>query len=55
MKLGQYSKFIVALVGAAIIGATAFFTSQGNEVPSWFNTLVAVLSALGVYQVRNEG
>lgn len=50
MNLNRYRKFIVAAVGALVVGLTAAF---GNDVPSWFNTVIAVLTALGVYQVPN--
>lgn len=47
---GKYSKFIVAIVGAVVAGLFAYF---GNDVPTWVNTFIAVLTALGVYQVPN--
>lgn len=51
MSFGPYSKAIVAIVGAVIVGLTSYF---GADVPAWFNTLVAILTAAGVYQVSNE-
>lgn len=51
MQYSKYSKFIVAAVGALVVGLAAAF---GDNVPSWFNSVVAVLTALGVYQVPNR-
>lgn len=49
-KYSQYSKFIVALLGAAVTVAVQFYgTNQYVQVA------VAFLTALGVYQVSNKG
>jgi hypothetical protein len=47
----KYSKFIVAIVAAIV---TAIGTYYVDAQPEWFPTLVAILSALGVYQVKNK-
>lgn len=47
-NLGEYSKGVVALIGALVtIGAVAFGAEQ------WFQQVIAVLTALGVYAVPN--
>ena len=49
-NLGRYRKFIVALLGAAaVIGA-----ELPASAPSWLTGTFAVLSAIGVYFVRND-
>lgn len=47
----KYNKFLVAIAGAVVAGLFAYF---GSDVPAWVNTLVAVLTALGVYGVPNK-
>lgn len=47
--MSKYRKFIVALVGFAVIVLGTQFSTA-----SWFNPLVALLSALGVYQLPNS-
>lgn len=49
-NLGRYRKFIVALLGAiAVCGAELPTTA-----PSWLTGTFAVLTALGVFFVRND-
>lgn len=45
----KYNKLVVALVGAAVTFVSMFFNS-----PEWLPAVVAVLTALGVYQVPNK-
>lgn len=47
----KYNKFIVAIVGAAVAGLNLYF---GESNPEWVGILVAVVTALGVYQVPNR-
>lgn len=54
MTLGKYSKFIVAAVGAALTWGIATYAND-PEVSKYLSLVTAVLSALGVYQVRNKG
>jgi len=46
----KYNKLIVALVGAAVAGLYSYY-GAGNEL---VQTVVAVVTALGVYQVPNR-
>lgn len=48
---GKYTKFIVAIVGAVVAGLYSFY-GAGNEL---VQTIIAVATALGVYQLPNEG
>lgn len=49
-KLQPYNKFLIALLGAAIAVVTQFFgDNTGVQIA------VALLTALGVYQVPNKG
>lgn len=50
MSLGTYSKFIVALVGAAVAAVTLYY----ETTPDWLQALIPVLTALGVYQTPNR-
>jgi len=49
MYRGKYSKFIVALVGVAVMG---FTFALGADNP-WVQVGVSLATALGVYQVPN--
>lgn len=54
MNLAPYKKFIVAVVGAIIIGVNQFFGLEiGVDAQQVVNIVVPVLTALGVYQVDN--
>jgi hypothetical protein len=46
----KYRKAIVAVVGFAVLAATAVF---GLNPPTWFGPLVGFLTAIGVYQLPN--
>lgn len=48
----KYNKLIVAAVGAVVTGLNLYF---GDNNPEWVGMLVAVVTALGVYQVPNKG
>lgn len=48
--MNKYKKFLVALTGFVVIALSAAF---GTNPPTWFEPLISLLSALGVYQVRN--
>lgn len=48
MNLGQYSKFIVAIVGAVVSYLVAHYGSQ-----DWVNAVVLAATAIGVYSVPN--
>ena len=50
MNLSRYNKFIVALLGAAVLFAQQYFGSDTD----WVATVISVLTALGVYQVPNK-
>lgn len=45
----RYNKFIVAIVGAVVTFVTLAFNS-----PEWLSSVVPLLTALGVYQVKNR-
>ena len=48
--MARYRKFIVALIGAlAVVGA-----ELPADAPSWLGGAFAVITALGVYWVRND-
>lgn len=47
-KLAPYSKFIIALVGAVVTVVAQFYGANAAV-----QVVVAVLTALGVYQVPN--
>ncbi len=49
-KLAPYNKFLVALLGAVVTVVVQFFGD--NQL---VGVVVAVLTALGVYQVPNRG
>jgi hypothetical protein len=49
LKLAQYSKFIIAALGALSVGLTTF----GHGQP-WIATTLAVISAVSVYLVPNK-
>lgn len=54
MNLAPYKKFIVAVVGAIIIGVNQFFGLEiGVDAQQVVNIVVPILTALGVYQVDN--
>lgn len=53
-KLRPYSKSILAAVGAAAVAVQAALTDGGITADEWGAIVVAVLVALGVYQVRNS-
>lgn len=46
----KYNKAIVAVVGAVVAGLYSYY-GAGNEL---VQTFVAVVTALGVYQIRND-
>lgn len=50
LNLGKYAKFIVAAVGAAVIGVGIAI----GEDSSTYQIIVSVLTALGVYTVPNR-
>lgn len=51
MKFGKYTKFIVALVGAAVAGLYSYYGADSEVV----QTVIAIVTALGVYRLPNEG
>lgn len=51
--MSKYSKFIVAAIGAALTWAIAKYPDN-RDVQDWLSLATAVLTALGVYTVRNE-
>jgi hypothetical protein len=48
-NIGQYSKFIVAVLGAVGVGITTF----GHNAP-WTTTALSVIAAVSVYLVPNK-
>ena len=48
-KLSPYAKFVVALLGAVLTVVVQFYGSDPTV-----QSVVAFLTALGVYQVRNS-
>ncbi len=58
--MGTLRKFIAAAVGAILLGLSTFLgigdgTSLfGIEADALVNTIIAVLTAVGVYQLPNE-
>lgn len=53
-KITRYSKFIVAAVGALGTWFTASITDGRISAPELGSLVMAVLTALGVYQVKNK-
>jgi hypothetical protein len=53
--MGQYSKFIVAVIGAALIAAQTIL-SRGGPITSsdWLTIVTAVLYAVQVWAVPNS-
>ncbi len=49
----KYSKTIVAVIGAALTWALATYASDPN-VSKYLSLATAILTAAGVYQVRNK-
>jgi hypothetical protein len=49
MSFGKYRKFVVALVGAAVLFLQLM--GQDNDLIS---VIIAIATALGVYQVPND-
>jgi hypothetical protein len=52
MNLSKYSKTVVAVVGAALTWALSNYATNAS-VSHWLSLVVAVLTAVGVYQVKN--
>lgn len=52
-QLKPYSKFVVAALGAAVTWAVATYANDPN-VSKYLSLATSVLTALGVYQVKNE-
>jgi len=53
--MSKYRKLIVAIVGAALIAVDQFFGfSIGWEAEQIVNTLIPVLTAIGVWAAPNE-
>lgn len=50
-NLGKYRKGIVAFIGFAVVALTAVL---GNNPPAWFQPLISLLAAIGVYQLPND-
>ena len=48
-NMQKYNKLITAVVGAVVSGLSLYFNS-----PDWLQLVIPMLTALGVYQVRNE-
>lgn len=48
----KYNKTIVAVVGAALTWAISTYAGD-PDVSKWLSLVTAVLTAAGVYQVRN--
>lgn len=53
MTFGPYSKAIVAITGAVLTWALATFPDN-HTVSVWVSLVSAILTAAGVYKVRNE-
>lgn len=49
MKVGSYSKFIVAVLGAAVTSLQTYYGTQ-----HWVPVVIAVLTAVVVYLVPNQ-
>lgn len=55
--MSKYSKFMVAVVGVAITWLVASWGGSETDTitrQEWLAGLVAVATALGVYQARND-
>lgn len=50
--MSKYNKTIVAIVGAALTWAVATYASD-PDVSKYLSLVTAILTAAGVYQVRN--
>lgn len=48
--MSKYSKFIVALVGVVLT-----VVAQQYGAVHWVQVVISVATALGVYQVKNQG
>ena len=53
----RYRKFLIASIGAVLIAANEFFAADIGiaDIEGIVSAGLAVLSAIGVRQVRNEG
>lgn len=51
-KIGTYAKGIVAFVGFLL--TTAITLDWGFEFPAWVPAVSSLLTAVGVYLVKNE-
>lgn len=49
-NLGKYNKFWLALAGAIITVAVDYFSPSAE----WLSQLIPFLTAIGVYNVRND-
>ena len=52
-ELSKYNKTLVAIVGAGLTWAIATYAGD-PEVSKWLSLVSALLTAAGVYQVRNK-
>lgn len=53
MQLSKYSKTIVAVIGAAVTWAVATYAND-PDVSKYLSLVTAVLTAAGVYSVKNQ-
>ena len=53
MNVGKYAKTIVAALFAAVVIAKSAITDGVYTPTEWIETVIAVLTALGVYAVPN--
>lgn len=53
-KLRPYYKTVAAALGAAAVALQAALTDGNVESAEWWAIGIAVLTALGVYQVENK-
>lgn len=48
--MSKYAKFYTALAGAAVLIAGELL----GVTSAWYSVIVSIVTALGVYQVKNE-
>ena len=57
-KISQYSKFVVALLGAVVALVVSLVSAFGDVIPAeqltWINTAIGFATAVGVWIAKNE-
>jgi magnesium-transporting ATPase (P-type) len=57
-RISQYSKFVVAFLGAVVALVVSLVSAFGDVIPAeqltWINTAIAGATAIGVWIAKNE-